>query len=174
MLILPQENTYSALYEKFQWRLPERYNIGIDICDRWARTEPDRTALIHKDSEDKSTTKVSYGVLAAKSNQLANALTKAGIARGDRVGLLLPQSPETALGHIATYKLGGIVVPLALLFGLDGLEYRLNNCGAKALITNAQGLEKIRQIKSKLPGLEVVISVDGPDGDVLGFDDLIS
>jgi len=64
MLILPQENTYSALYEKFQWRLPERYNIGIDICDRWARTEPDRIALIHKDSEDNSTTKVSYGELA--------------------------------------------------------------------------------------------------------------
>jgi len=174
MQVLPQEKTYSGLYEKFQWRLPERYNIGVDICDRWAKTEPGRIALIHKNSEDQSTTKLSYGELAAKSNQLANALTKAGMTRTDRVALLLPQSPQTALCHIATYKLGGIVVPLALLFGLDALEYRLNNCGAKALVTNAQGLEKIRQISSKLPGLEIVISVDGPDGDVLGFDDLIA
>lgn len=174
MQALPQETGYSALYEKFHWNIPEHYNIAIDLCDKWARREPDRIALIHKNSQDQSTEKITYSALAAQSNQLANALTKAGIARGDRVALLLPQSPQTAISHIATYKLGGIVVPLALLFGLDGLEYRLNNCGAKALITNAQGLEKIKQIRSKLPNLEVVISVDGPDGDVQGFEGLTS
>ncbi len=68
---------------------------------------------------------LTYGELARKSNALANALRLKGIGRGDRVALLLPQSFETVVAHVAIYKLGAIAVPLALLFGVEALEYRL-------------------------------------------------
>ena len=59
--------------------------------------------------------------------------------RGDRVALLLPQSFETAIAHVAIYKLGAIAVPLALLFGVEALEYRLHTAGVKAIVTNDAG-----------------------------------
>ena len=99
--------------------------------------------------------------------------TAHGIKRGDRVAILLPQAPEVAAIHIAIYKLGAIALPLAMLFGPDALAYRLQNAGAKALLTNAQGLAKIAEIRrtngDALAGLELILSVDGPGDGALGF-----
>ena len=66
-----------------------------------------------------------------------------GVERGDRVAIFLPQAPEVAAAHIAIYKLGAVALPIAMLFGPDALSYRLQNSGAKALLTNAQGLAKL-------------------------------
>jgi acyl-CoA synthetase (AMP-forming)/AMP-acid ligase II len=74
---------------------------------------------------------------------------------------LLPQSPEVAAIHIAIYKLGAVALPLAVLFGVDALSYRLENSGAKALITNAWGVERIAEIRNELPALKLVLSLDG-------------
>ena len=87
---------------------------------------------------DGGTEEISYGALRETSNRLANVLRAHGVARGDRVAILLPQAPEVAAAHIAIYKLGAIALPLAILFGVDALSYRLQNAGAKAVITNAQ------------------------------------
>ncbi len=56
---------------------------------------------------------------------LAHALIKLGITRGDRVGIILSQRPETAVAHLAAYKLGAIALPLSTLFGPEALDYRL-------------------------------------------------
>ena len=98
-------------------------------------------------SQDGRSHDVSYGWLRETSNRLANVLAAHGVKRGDRVAILLPQAPEVAAIHIAIYKLGAIALPLAILFGTDALAYRLQNAGAKALLTNAQGLAKIAEIK---------------------------
>ena len=116
---------------------------------------------------------VSYGWLRETSNRLANALAANGIKRGDRVAILLPQAPEVAAIHIAIYKLGAIALPLAVLFGTDAIAYRLQNAGAKAVITNAQGLAKLAEIRrtqgDALSGLTLVLSIDGPADGALGF-----
>jgi acetyl-CoA synthetase len=62
---------------------------------------------------------------------------------------LLPQTPEVAVCHIAVYKLAAIALPLAALFGTDALEYRLNDAGATALLTDAAGLVKVKQISRR-------------------------
>ena len=98
---------------------------------------------------------ITYGWLRETSNRLANVLRAHGIARGDRVAILLPQSPEVAAAHIAIYKLGAVALPLAVLFGPDALAYRLQNSGAKALITNAQGLAKLDEIRDDVPDLKL-------------------
>ena len=94
------------------------------------------------------------------SNRLANVLSARGIRRGDRVAILLPQAPAVAAAHVAIYKLGAIALPLAMLFGVEAISYRLADSGARALITNAQGLAKLTDIRDALPAL--VLSVDGP------------
>ena len=45
--MLPHIQDYAELYRKFRWQIPARYNIGIDICDRWAQSNPDRLALVN-------------------------------------------------------------------------------------------------------------------------------
>ena len=162
--MLPRVETYDALAADFRWRVPERYNIGVDVCDRWAAREPERVALTFVAS-DNAARDYTYGDLRAWSSRLANLLRSLGVERGDRVAVLLPQAPETAVGHIAVYKLGAIAVPLFSLFGPEALEYRLGNSGAKAVITNRDGAAKLAGIRRALPGLAHVLCTDGaPDG----------
>ena len=158
--MLPDAKTYEELIERFRWEIPEHYNIGVDVCDRWAAAEPDRLALVFVESDGQSH-EVSYGQLRAQSNQLANLLVANGLKQGDRVGLLLPQALETAFAHIAAYKAGAIAVPLFTLFGPEALEYRLANSGARIAITNAEGARKLSSIRARLPDLAHVFVIDG-------------
>ena len=98
----------------------------------------------------------------AAVDRLANLLLAQGLGRGDRIGILLPQSPETAIAHVATYKMGMIAVPLFTLFGADALEYRLADSGARALITDRDNLAKIETIRDRLPDLASLIVGTAP------------
>jgi acetyl-CoA synthetase len=170
---LPNAKTYDEIIRLFRWRVPALYNIGVEVCDRWAEAEPLRTAILNVQPDGK-VEEISYGWLRDASNRLANVLSAHGIARGDRVAILLPQAPEVPVAHIATYKLGAIALPLAILFGVDALSYRLANSGAKALITNAHGLEICAGIRDSLPGLTLVLSVDGPTDQAAGFHEALA
>jgi acetyl-CoA synthetase len=156
--MLPQAANYPELIEKFRWQIPEHYNIGVDACDKWADT--DRLALIHL-REDGSTQRYSFADLKRLSNRCANLLETQGVEEGDRVAILLAQGPETAIAHLATYKLGAIAVPLFTLFGEEALEYRLADSGARVVVTDRGAAAKIAAIRDRLPALEAVISIDG-------------
>jgi acetyl-CoA synthetase len=164
--VLPNARAYDALYRSFRWQVPARYNIGVDICDRWARLDPRRTAIFNVRANG-DVDEISYGWLRDTSDRLANVLSARSIGRGDRVAILLPQAPTVAAAHIAAYKLGAIALPLAMLFGVEAISYRLADSGARALITNAQGLAKLSGIRDALPAL--VLSVDGPDDGAEGL-----
>jgi len=171
--VLPAVDNYDALRRQFRWQVPATYNIGVDVCDRWAQVDPGRTAIIHL-RPDGGSDQVSYGALRESSNRLANALRAHGVARGDRVAILLPQMPEVAAIHIAVYKLAAVALPLATLFGVDAIAYRLQNSGAKALITNAAGLAKLADVRAQLPDLELVLSLDGAADGAKSFADTVS
>ena len=155
---LPPCATYDALYRDFSWQLPEKFNIGKAVSDDWAVREPERICLQHFDpgGDHRSLT---YGALSAQSASLANGFAALGIKPGDRVALLLPQGFETVIAHVATYKMGAIALPLALLFGAEALEYRLRIAGATAIVTNAFGLSRLAEVRSRLPALKHVILV---------------
>jgi acetyl-CoA synthetase len=158
--VLPAAREYGALYRSFRWQIPAFYNIGVDVCDRWAGIDPARTAIFNLRA-DGTVEEVSYGALRDASNRLANALAARGIAKGDRVAILLPQGPAVAVSHIAIYKLGAIALPLAMLFGVEAISYRLKDSNARALITNAQGLAKLGAVREVAPAVELVWSADG-------------
>jgi acetyl-CoA synthetase len=158
--VLPCAREYGALYRSFRWQIPAFYNIGVDVCDRWAEIDAARTAIFNVRADGK-VEEVSYGELREGSNRLANALAARGIGRSDRIAILLPQGPAVAVSHVAIYKLGAIALPLAMLFGVEAISYRLRDSGARALITCAQGVAKLATIRDDAPDLEFVCSVDG-------------
>jgi acetyl-CoA synthetase len=170
--MLPFIKDYDRLYREFRWEIPARYNIGVDVCDRWARTDPDRAAIIHVHSGG-GTEAISFRALMQRSNRLANALRAHGVGRGERVAILLPQSPEAVIAHVAIYKLGAIALPLALLFGTEALAYRLQNSGAKVLVTNDVGVQKLASLGDTPPDLKLVISTDGDADGAIGFASLL-
>lgn len=171
--MLERRDNYGDLYRDFRWKIPERFNIGVAVSDVWAARDPDRIALFDYDPTG-STRSLSFGELARQSDAFAAALRARGVGRGDRVAMLLPQSFETLIAHVAVYKLGAIAVPLALLFGVEALEYRLQTAGVKAVVTNAAGHMKLKPIAGRLTALEIMVSVDGADGDTADFHRLVA
>ena len=170
--MLKAGKSYDEVCKSFRWKIPEHYNIGVDICDKWA-AQPDRLALVYE-NESGQVERYSFADLKRLSNRLANGLKASGIEQGDRFGILLPQCPETAISHIAVYKIGAIAIPLFTLFGTDAIEYRLSNSEAKGIVTDAANLPKIMQIWPNLPLLKVVIVTRGAKADqVLDFDELV-
>ena len=161
--MLRQAADYETLKRNFRWPIPARFNMGVAVCDDWARRDPHRPALV--EWTPSGLVIHSYEDLRQASNRLAHALRRQGLRAGERVALLLPQSPETLIAHLAIYKIGAIALPLAALFGRDALDYRLTNSGAAAVVTDARGLTKLREIGTQnLPDLRLIWSTEGADG----------
>lgn len=154
--MLPDADSYSQLCARFAWSIPARYNIGWDICDKWADSDPGRIALI-LDAENRE---VSFDELRSLTNRLANLLVSCGVEPGDRIGVLLPQQLETAVAHIAALKLGAITIPLFTLFGEEALHHRLSDAEVKVVVTDAAGAAKLDTLESDLPALSTIINVD--------------
>ena len=166
--MLNKKETYADVYRRFEWQIPEYYNMGVDVCDKHAHQRY-RLALIYED-ESGQVEKYTFWRLKRLSNQFANALKAFGFGAGDRMGILLPQCPETGISHIAVYKIGGIAIPLFTLFGVDALEYRLINSEAKCIVTNGENLHKVLKIWDRLPHLKHVFVTRGKKEEkVIGF-----
>ena len=154
--MLQRARDYETLCRDFRWQVPERYNIAVDVADR---QDASATAIIHVDEAGR-TEALSFGDLSRASQRLANVFEAAGLARGDRVGILLPQRPETAIAHLACYRAGLVAVPLFTLFGPEALGFRLADSGARALITDEDNLPKIAELRGRLSALDLVLSAD--------------
>src|SRR5665213_386280 len=173
MPVLPHAKDYETLYRQFRWNIPARYNIGVDCCDKWAEQDAGRLAILHVRPDGREDA-ISFGWLRETSNRLANVLRAHNIGRGDRVAIMLPQRPEVAAAHFAIYKLGAISLPVAVLFGPDALSYRLQNSGAKALLTNMQGVTKLNQIRDNVPELSCVLSFDDRTDGAASLSDMLT
>jgi len=112
---------YAELYRSYRWSVPQRYNIAQACCGQWA-AERSRFALYWED-ESGATAAYSFWDIQIAANRLSNALAALGVQRGDRVALMLPQRPETAIAYLAIFQLGAIALPLSHLFGPDAIEY---------------------------------------------------
>ncbi|MEM9784348.1 MAG: AMP-binding protein, partial [Pseudomonadota bacterium] len=132
------------------------------------RVEPDRLALIYL-RPDGQRRDYSYIQPSRAAKRFANALEGHGIGQGDRLGILLPQMPETIIAHVAAYMLGVVVVPVFTLFGDDALTHRLGDSGCKAVVTDDANLDKLNRVRDDLPALQTVFSIDRPGQRAWGF-----
>ncbi len=153
---------YHQLVAQFRWNVPTHFNIAQACCHRWIGTA---TAIewTHYQTPD-NIVSLAYATLSEHALRLAAAL-RAGtcgekVNVGDRVAIILPQRPETAIAHMAVYSLGAIAVPLTTQFGPDALRYRLNDSGASIAIIAASELEKLQSIIAELPALRGLIIVN--------------
>lgn len=157
--IIRGSGDWATLHAGFRWEIPERFNIAEACCDSWARAEPDRIALI--DLAGGQRQEWTYGALKDASDRLANVFRAAGLMRGERVAVLLPQGAAVPVAHFAAQKLGAVALPLFTLFGHDALAYRLSDSAARIVVTDAENLDKVLALAPGLPAL-TTIYVTGP------------
>ncbi len=162
-LIRPEWGDWNAIYERFQWDIPQHFNIAHVACDRHA-AESGETVAVYCENRKGSSSQYTFSELKQLSNQLANVLQHLGVGKGDRVGIILPQRAETVISHLAIYKLGAIALPLSVLFGPDAVGYRLSNSGTKVVITDTAHADLLESIRDELPELETIIDCDRDTG----------
>jgi acetyl-CoA synthetase len=150
---------YAEIRAAHRWDVPPAFNIAEACCRRWADDRA-RFALYWED-EDGARAALTFWDLQQQANRLSNSLAAAGIARGDRVALILPQRPETIVAHLAVHQLGAVAVPLSFLFGPEALEYRLQNSAAKAAFVDPQSLPNLLPIRDRCEALALVVGVAG-------------
>ena len=133
---------WRAFYDPTQgWVWPDRMNMAQQVCDGWVVSKPDQIAII--DMTGPKRRDVSYGELWTLSRRVEAALRGQGMARGDRVGVLLSQSALCAAAHIAAWRMGAISVPLFKLFGPEALASRLQDSGLQVVVTDDHGLKML-------------------------------
>src|SRR4051812_50006356 len=148
--------SYEEMRARHEWVVPERYNIARDVCDKHDR---DRLAMIWEDWRG-TERRVSFGELQDLSNRFATVLEATGVERGARVATLLPSLPETAAVFLGTYKRAAILLSMSVLYGDAGIEHRLKDSGAKALVTDTANRHRIPE------GLaEKIIVMDSGEGE---------
>src|SRR6267378_222165 len=150
---------YAELYRSYRWSVPQRYNIARACCGQWAADRA-RFALYWED-ESGATAAYSFWDIQLAANRLSNALAALGVKPRDRVALILPQRPETAIAYMAIFQLGAIALPLSHLFGPDAIEYRMNHAEASVALVEPATIANLWAVKDRLPTLRHVIGVGG-------------
>lgn len=158
--MLQKLNNFEELCLSFKWNIPEFYNIASDTVDQ--DNYKNRIALINF-LQDGKIEEWSFVDIKRSANKLANIFDHFHLEANARVGIILGQCPETAIAHMACFKSGKISIPLFNLFGIDALHYRLLNSRASLVICDNVGLNKIFEIKDRLPDLKKIICIDSSD-----------
>jgi acetyl-CoA synthetase len=116
------------------WFSGGMFNYVVTALDKHAAETPNKPAIIWE-GEDGTTATYTYAELLALTNRAANALRALGVAKGDRVAIYMPMIPETVAATLACGRLGAIYMPVFSGYGAEAVATRLQDSGAKVLIT---------------------------------------
>ncbi len=153
-------DAHAQLHGSFQWHVPQRLNIAQLCCRRWAESaESAARAAVLWEHESGSCGTLSYGQLQDQASRLSHALVRLGVRRGDRVAIVMPQRPHTAVAHMALYQMGAVAMPLSNLFGPEALVYRLQDSGAVLALVDETGLHSLRAAQPECPALRSLVVV---------------
>jgi long-chain acyl-CoA synthetase len=115
----------------------------LDVVKETVRERPNHTAWIFKGA------RVTYAEMERLSDAFGAALVALGVQKGDRVALVLPNSPQAIIGQIGAWKAGAIVSPINPLYTERELEYSLNEIGAETVVVLTSFYAKIKAIQPR-------------------------
>jgi acetyl-CoA synthetase len=157
-------DAHAVLHGRFRWQVPPRLNIAQVCCTRWARGPRARRTAIAWEHEDGRHGRLSYAQLQAQADRLSHALQRLGVQRGDRVAVVMPQRPETAVAHMAISQMGAVAMPLSMLFGPEALAFRLQDSAAVAAIADETSAANLRAARTDCPALRTLVAVGAAAG----------
>jgi len=156
---MSQYDTLEQARADFEWRIPETFNIATGVVTKHA-DGPEQVALYQKEETGKRS-QYTFREVDRISNRVANGLAERGVGRGDRVGVVSSQRLETALAHIAAWKVGAITVPLSVQYDDDALAFRLNDNETTLIFAESASYDAVSQVADDVASVEHMVGLDG-------------
>jgi acetyl-CoA synthetase len=157
--LLAHPEAYDKVYAEFQWPQLTEFNWALDWFDAYAAGN-DQPALwiVEEDGRERLLT---FAQLSRHSNQLANWLRRQGVARGDRLILMLGNQVELWETILATMKLGAVLIPATPLLGPADLRDRVDRGAARHVVVGAGDTAKFAEVPGGYTRIAVGEPVEG-------------
>ena len=158
--VKPNVEDYAKTRGRFKLTVPEYYNFGFDVVDKWAE-DGTKLALIAVDQAGENPRHYTFSDMKLLSSKFANVLRGLGIVKGERVFVMLPRIPEWYVVLLGMIKVGVIPCPATVLCTPRDIEYRVNRAEMSMVLTDEEGAHKFGEIANKCPTVKHKIVVGG-------------
>jgi acyl-coenzyme A synthetase/AMP-(fatty) acid ligase len=156
---------YEAARDSFRLTVPSRFNFARDVVDAWAAREPGKLALVAVGPDGSEVRRLSFADVARASRRAANFLASRGVARGDRVFVMLPRVPAWYEVLLGCCRLGAVPMPGTTLLTDRDIAYRIDLAGASVAVTDGAGAERVDLAAPECPSLATRITIDDAPSD---------
>lgn len=153
-------SNYEQERAAFTLEVPEFFNFGTDVVDRWAK-DSDRLAMLWVDDTGQEA-RYTFDDMRRAANRFANVLYGLGVRQGDGAMLVLPRLPQWHSIVVGLMKLGAIPMPGTVLLTPKDYAYRINTAAAKVVIVDNANAAKVEEIRAECPTLQHLIVVGSP------------
>ena len=150
---------YQEIYDSFVWDRPSHFNFASDVIDKWANQDSGKSAIFWVDDNGNEKTRT-FAEISANSKKIANALTEAGVQRGEVVILLLGREIEWWEVFTAALRMGAVISPGTTQLSPKDIEYRFNAASATCIVTNAANAGKMDAVAAACPTLTTKVLID--------------
>jgi len=168
------QEEYERMCSTFKLEVPEFFNAGVDVVDRWADQAPNKLALLAVDDKGEQVREYRFSDIKTLSNKFANALMGLGLKQGDRAILMLRNVPEWYVVMVGMIKLGIIPIPTTTQCTSADLRYRIDLAKVDMAITDSRNAEKFDEIKSECPSLKHLMLIDGRREGWLNYEQMLT
>ena len=160
---------HAQLHGGFRWPADEFFNMAEVCCSRWARAgvdEPDaiKKIAIYAHQACGEAVFHTYFELKQAADALSHGLAALGVARGDRVAIVMPQRFETAVAYMAVLQMGAVAMPLSMLFGPEALAFRLQDSAAVLAICDESSIDSVNAVRAECPALRMLVAAGSAAG----------
>ena len=145
--------------KNFEIIVPDNFNFGYDVVDEWARTNPDKLALLWTNDEG-AETRYTFADIKRKSDQVAAFYQSLGIGRGDCVMMMLKRRAEFWFSIVALHKLGAVAIPATHLLTPKDLIYRANSAQIKMIVCANEPImiQHVNDCLKDAPSVKVLVA----------------
>ncbi|MEY3888427.1 MAG: Acetyl-coenzyme synthetase [Pseudomonadota bacterium] len=161
MRVSHPNDAYETVHRQFAWQVPSGFNMAEVCCSRWARSPQHQhaVAIVEHQTGGQAPVNWTFLQLQQAANRLSTRLAAAGVKRGDRVAIVMPQRFETAVAYMAVLQMGAVAMPLSMLFGPDALAFRLEDSGAAVALCDEASMPVLGSLKPACQGLKTILNV---------------
>jgi acetyl-CoA synthetase/medium-chain acyl-CoA synthetase len=154
-------DAYSRRVEQFRWDVPDSFNFGHDVVDRYAKEDASRPALIWRDAAG-SEQRLGFGAIRSRSNRVAHLLRELGVEAGDPVIVMLPRVPEWQQTLIGALKAGALAIPSSTILRPKDIAYRAQHSGARVIVTTHDQTAAVDEVRKELTSVRHFVVLGAP------------
>jgi len=155
-----QQFTWESLKEVLRGIPGGGFNLEYECIERHCEEGRGGDLAFTWEGKDGSARTYTFDDMRKEINRIANVLTSLGVKKGDRVFWFLDRVPELYLGLLATLKCGAVAGPLFSAFGPEAVRDRVQDAGAKVIVTSPALVGRVYEVIRELPKLETIVITD--------------